>query len=472
MIGRRALEPDAIPGGLAVPDNRWDLVRDEVEAARARRDVSVAIVIPYFEQPRQLAILYAALERELADARDVEVVVVDDGSVCRPPAPPATLRASVLRQADFGHRAAAARNRGVRSTAADVLVFLDADTIPASGYLSTIVAWPAVLPDAVVVGRRRHADLGSLDGDAALRWARLGTGDPPCTELPGPQWLADGYAASADLLHADDRSYRYVISSVMACRRELFDDVGGFDDSLREYGGEDWDVAARAFNNGAVLVHEPRAVAWHDGPDWAGRDGDGRARNGQTVRLAERITDPRGRGAGVIHRWPETVVRLRGRHNDDLVIASVVSVLDAVVDVRVNVDHAGRRATDYFAHDPRVQVGAISDDVALRARTQVELARPAVWRPGALHGALEAVRPGLAGRLTVTEGEGPVATVTATRALGRMRRAGRSDDETLARWFGATSQPAAAAGLEPLPAEVDLAAFFDRAGCRTQDRAR
>ena len=160
--------------------------------------------------------------------------------------------------------------------------------------------------------------------------------------------------------------------------------MGGFDDSLRDYGGEDWDVAARAFNNGAVLVHEPRAVAWHDGPDWAGRDGDGGARNGQTVRLAERITDPRGRGAGVIHRWPETVVRLRGRHDDDLVIATVVSVLDALVDVRVNVDHAGRRATDYFAHDPRVQVGAIPDDVALRARTQVELARPAVWRPGAL----------------------------------------------------------------------------------------
>ena len=52
VIDGRALEPDAIPGGLAVPDNRWDLVRDEVEAARARRDVSVAVVIPYFEQPR------------------------------------------------------------------------------------------------------------------------------------------------------------------------------------------------------------------------------------------------------------------------------------------------------------------------------------------------------------------------------------------------------------------------------------
>jgi hypothetical protein len=472
VIDRRALEPDTIVGGLAVPDNRWDLVRDEVEAARARRDVSVAVVIPYFEQPRQLAILYAALERELANAPDVEVVVVDDGSACRPPAPPATLRASVLRQADFGNRTAAARNRGVRATAADVLVFLDADTIPAAGYLSTIVAWPAILPDAIVVGRRRHADLGSLDDEVALAWARSGTGDPPCAELPGPQWLADGYAASADLLHADDRSYRYVISSVMACRRALFDDVGGFDGSLREYGGDDWDLAARAFNNGAVLVHEPRAVAWHDGPDWAGRSGDGRARNGQTVRMAERITDPPGRGAGVVHRWPETVVRLRGCHDDDLVIATVASVLEAVVDVRVHVDHLGRRATGFFAHDPRVQVGAVADGVELHARTQVELTGPAVWHRGALHAALEVVRPGLTGRLTLTDAAGPVATVTATRALGRMRRAGRTDDETLARWFGATSRPAAAAGLEPLPAEVDLAACFDGTGCRTQDRAR
>ena len=43
---------------------------------------------------------------------------------------------------------------------------------------------------------------------------------------------------------------------------------------------DDWDLAARAFYNGAALMHEARPVAWHDGPDWAERSGDGRAHNG------------------------------------------------------------------------------------------------------------------------------------------------------------------------------------------------
>jgi len=53
-----------------------------------------------------------------------------------------------------------------------------------------------------------------------------------------------------------------------------------------------------------------------------------------------------------------------------------------------------------------------------------------------------------------------------------MRRARRTDDETLARWFGATGRPAVGADLEPLPAEVDLAACSDGTAGRTQDRER
>ena len=105
---------------------------------------------------------------------------------------------TVLRQADLGNRTAAARNRGVAATTAEVLVFLDADTIPAAGFVAAMAAWPAVLHDALVVGRRRHADLaGAAGDDVATGWARTGIGPPPGPELPGPQWLADGYARFA-----------------------------------------------------------------------------------------------------------------------------------------------------------------------------------------------------------------------------------------------------------------------------------
>lgn len=454
-----ATAPEAVPGGMTVPDNRWDLVADAVTTARLALPPSVALIVPYFEQPRQLQLLYAAVS---AHASGVEVVVVDDGSRRPPPPPPAELDATIVRQADLGNRAGAARNRGVRHTDADVLVFVDADTIPAAGCLQALAAWPAVLADALVVGRRRHVDLAAMDDAAAIRWIHAGSASGDVDELAGPGWLADGYAGSGDLRHADDRSYRYVISAVMACRRALFDDVGGFDALQRDYGGEDWDLAARAFNNGAVVVHEPAAVGWHDGPDWAQRSGDTRARNGQTVRLAERITDPHGRGRGVLHRWPETVVVLRGDHDPDAVIAAVTSVLDAVTDVHVHVDRQAPRAAQFFAHDPRVREGPVPADVALRARTVVELHRPATWSTRALRRALDAVRPGGDGRLTIADESGAIAVVTATRAIGRLRRHDRCDDATLQRWFGSRTEDAAIAGLVALEDDVDLARALDR----------
>ena len=70
----------------------------------------------------------------------------------------------------------------------------------------------------------------------------------------------------------------------MACHRSLWDDIGGFDASRDEYGGDDWEFAYRAFNNGAVLVHDPTAVAWHDEPDWSDRDGG--SKNDETLWLA------------------------------------------------------------------------------------------------------------------------------------------------------------------------------------------
>ncbi len=60
---------------------------------------------------------------------------------------------------------------------------------------------------------------------------------------------------------------------------------------LRSYGGEDWEWAHRAWQSGAVLAHVPDAVAWHDGPDWAGRDGVDRRDEGnrQSLLLSRRI---------------------------------------------------------------------------------------------------------------------------------------------------------------------------------------
>ena len=192
----------------------------------------------------------------------------------------------LVRQHDDGFRAAAARNLGVQASTGELLVLLDADTAPEPAFVERMVALPEALPEALVVGRRRHADLAGTSPEQPIEQVA------PALELPEPAWLRDAYAASRDLLDADASSHRFVISAVLACSRWWYDEVGGFDETFRAYGGEDWDFAHRSWTAGGLLAHRPDAVAWHDGPDAGSRERDPASLLAETVAVADRTSGP------------------------------------------------------------------------------------------------------------------------------------------------------------------------------------
>lgn len=278
----------APPYGTTVPGNRWDLAPTDATGATRR---TVSVVVAHYEQQAELDRTLAALGRQTRPPD--EVVVADDGSR-RPPVVPPGVR--LVRQADEGFRAAAVRNLGVAASTGDVLVLLDADTTPEPPFVERMVALPEVLPEAVVVGRRRHADLGDTGPDAPVEEVA------PSRELPEPAWLRDAYVASRDLLDADATSHRFVISAVLACSRWWYDEVGGFDEGFRTYGGEDWEFAHRSWTAGGLVAHRPDAVAWHDGPDAGARERDPDAHLVETAGVADRTSAPgttwRGLGRG------------------------------------------------------------------------------------------------------------------------------------------------------------------------------
>ncbi len=218
--GEAPTRPTALPG------NRWDLLDGVVPAAPP----TVSVIVAYYDQPEQLARTLHALSRQDHPAESTEILVVDDGS---PTAPVVGERVRLLRQEDRGFRLAAARNLGAAAATGDVLVFLDADTAPEPSYLRELTRLPALAPDCLTVGRRRHATLSGAPVQQPVE--QLG----PAHELPEPGWLSDAYRRSRDLLDADDRSYRHVIGAVTACHRSLFEATGGFDESFTSYGGED-----------------------------------------------------------------------------------------------------------------------------------------------------------------------------------------------------------------------------------------
>ncbi len=404
------------PASVLVPGNRWDLLAPGPTP-------SVTVVIPHFDQAAQLAMTLDAVGRQTLG--ELDVVVADDGSA-EVPALPEGVR--LVRQPDLGFRAAAARNLGARTSDADVLVFLDADTVPEPGFVSALVRHVAACPDVLAVGRRRHADL-SGDGE----------------ELTEPRWLRDGYAASRDLLDADGRSFRYVISAVLACRRSLFEDLGGFDERFVGYGGEDWDLAYRAWNAGAVLVHEPDAVAWHDGPEWAARDGDRSHKDNETARLAALIPEPHTRGAPLPALLPDVLVDV-ATYDPRCVHALLRSQHR---DLQVRVDGAGE------LHAGSVRTEPWTADQRRRARVHVVLERPVALAPGALGDVVRRLTVDDVGELVLCVEDEVVGKATSTRALGRARRWDGRIDDVVGQAFGRERVE-----VEVTPPRGDLAAFL------------
>ena len=269
--------PLPLPDGqFLVPGNRWDLL-DRVTPIHPP---TVSVIVPYYDGQGQLDRLLGALGAQTHASDHLQIIVADDGSPTPPIVrAPAGLQVEVVTQERRGFRAAAARNLGAARADGDILCFLDQDTWPEPGYVHAMTRLPALLPDALVTGRRRHADLDGYDVQQVTQWIGGRSPDDGAV-LAEPSWLLDQHEASGDLLQIGPESNRYVISAVMACSRRLFHEIGGFDEDFVRYGGEDWEFAHRALCAGAVLAHVPDAVAWHDGPSWADR-GDPEARRQQ-----------------------------------------------------------------------------------------------------------------------------------------------------------------------------------------------
>jgi GT2 family glycosyltransferase len=436
-------EEAPVRSARSVPGNRWDLLDGLVPDPLP----TVPVVVAHYRQQAELDRTLAALARQDHPAELLEVVVVDDGSPVAPRVPDGV---RLVVQADDGFRLSAARNLGVRSSTGEVVCFLDADTAPEPGWVTAMSRLPALASEAVVVGTRRHADFAGVPADAPVEQ------EGPRHELPAPRWLDDAYRASRHLLDADDRSYRHVIGAVLACSRSFLDRVGGFDEDFTTYGGEDWEWAWRAWRGGALLAHEPAAVAWHDGPDWAGRATDDRQRqkNGETLALSRLVPVEGSRPRGLVGGTADVLVRLAAAPSPgtawlcvDTVLAALPSSVVAVPDEHLAV----------FAGDPRVVAasGPAALAAARTARVVVDLPSPVRVRDAApLAEAVSAAGVGTLGTVEVTDagGAGTVVRIRSARAEARARLHGTEE------YFDTRRGPGA--WCERVEGEPSLAAYL------------
>jgi hypothetical protein len=225
--------------------------------------VSVSVVIVNWNGGPGLLDCVASVAGEATPAR--EVILVDnaasDGSTAA-----ARTRFAAVRIVETGANLgfAAGANRGAAVARGDVLVFVNPDACLLPGALGLLVDALLRVPRAGIAGGGLVDERGRWQPGAA----RFG---------PVRHLLLDTTPGRfAARLRRAPHPVDWVYGTFMAVRRDLFQQLGGFDPRYFVY-GEDLDLCYRAGRVGARTIHVPQARALHGAhPSAAERFGPGR----------------------------------------------------------------------------------------------------------------------------------------------------------------------------------------------------
>jgi GT2 family glycosyltransferase len=238
--------------------------------------VRISVVIPTYQRCASVRRALEALARQTMPASEYEVIVPidgsDDGTKEMIEGFQAPYRLSAIWQPNKGR--AAARNAGIRMAQGQLIVFLDDDMEPAPGLL-------LAHRDAHPHGSRR-AVVGPvpIPVDASspplLHFRRSGM-DAHLDRLAQP-----GYRLS----------FRDMYSGNLSLPLEVLREVGGFDETFKLYGHEDYELALRLVKAGVELGYCPEAVAYqYYDKDFAGLARDCLARGHTAVLFARKHPD-------------------------------------------------------------------------------------------------------------------------------------------------------------------------------------
>lgn len=225
-------------------------MRQMIEAASGAPAPSVAIVIPTLNRAVTLG---EAIDSALACA-PARVVIVDCGST----------DGSLELIRSYGDRvepvvgsfpnAAAARNAGAARVREELIGFLDSDDVMLPGKVS-------VLGPMLDAGRDVVLGHGTLEViDEAGRVDRDATSEQEAARKRG-RGIGTSYAGLA--------AYCWMYTSATVIRRSVYEQVGGYDETLDVY--EDWDLYLRMSLIGRLLYEEvpvARYRVWSGNVPW------------------------------------------------------------------------------------------------------------------------------------------------------------------------------------------------------------
>lgn len=190
--------------------------------------VRASVIVPTHNRPARLRVLLQSLASQSLSATDFEVIVVDDGSTSSLMSASDLLAEKnqrIYRQAKQGP--AAARNTGAKQSRGNLLVFIDDDCVAHERWLEALL-------------------------NAHKQATRVLFGGQTLNGLPDNIFSC---ISESLLAFFDEESLRagnaltFVASNNLACSRELFLSIEGFDEKFPLAAGEDRDFCQRWFDH-------------------------------------------------------------------------------------------------------------------------------------------------------------------------------------------------------------------------------
>ena len=200
-----------------------------------------SVIVPAFNAEMTLSFCLEALCEQSVPKEDYEVIVVDDGSSDDTSKIAKQFNVKCIYQPNRGP--AAARNRGADEAKGAIILFTDADCIPAQNWIYEMTL---TFDDPVVVAVK-----GAYKTDQTQLIARF---------------------AQAEFEDRYDRLLRHASIDMIdtysaAFKKDVFLQIGGFDERFSVANNEDTELSYRLAAAGHQMVFNPKAIVYHTHPD-------------------------------------------------------------------------------------------------------------------------------------------------------------------------------------------------------------
>jgi glycosyltransferase involved in cell wall biosynthesis len=222
--------------------------------------MKISVVICTYNRGAYLSDLFDSIEKQDFNKADFEIILVDNNStdntkeICN-----AFIEKNIDMNVSYASETkqglSFARNRGIKESEGDIIVFLDDDALVFKNYLTEINRF---------FNDNTHIFAG---GGKIL----------PKYENKRPIWMSSFLEPVVSVLNMGEnikefRNNQYPIGASMFMRKEVFKTIGTFNTKLgrtgkKLIGGEEKDLFLRLKKAGYKLYYLPRAVIYHVIPD-------------------------------------------------------------------------------------------------------------------------------------------------------------------------------------------------------------